>query len=100
MDLLRYLNVLFCIEMGQVLADMLVIIDMVFCQVIESSIYILGVLLIFTMDHNKIKPTEGSPFLTLVHMISCFKIFSLKKSVIMNPDEQPNKIQQILRHHH
>lgn len=67
--------------MGQCFAECLATSDIIMRQVRNSNIFMGGVLLIFTIDHSKIQPIRGRPFLTSCHVIPYFKMVTLEHLV-------------------
>ena len=58
-----------------------------------------GLLLICTLNHKKLQPVSGRPFLISAHIISCFRFIILKQSVRTSGDPTFQRIQNIIRMH-
>ena len=97
MEFLRSIQVLFFDEADQVSDEMFAVLDIIFCRVKDSNIFMGGVLVIMSLDHSQLLPIEGRPFLTSVHVIPCVKMVALKHSVRASDDAQLQRIQQIAR---
>ena len=74
--------------------------DMIFMKVRNSTIFMGGVLLVFSMDHTQIQPITEPPFFTSSHIVPCFKMIALNHSITTFGDLPFQKIQQISRHLH
>ena len=91
------LDVLCCDEIGQISSELISIIDIIMRRLRESNIFLGGILLICTLDHTQIQPIKQSPFLTSSHILPCFKMVELTRSVRASGDQVFERIQQIVR---
>ena len=83
---IKSIDIQFCDENGQVSAEFLSSIDIILRRVRNNNIFLGGLFIIGTIDHTQIKPIEGRQFLTLSHIIPCFRMVVLKPSVRANSD--------------
>ena len=58
MNTLVSLNALFLDEIGQVLAEIVSFMDMIIRELRNNNIFIDGIIIIFTIDHNELKPAK------------------------------------------
>ena len=85
-NFIKSIDILFCDEIGQVSAEFLSSIGIIFRRVRNNNIFLGGLLIIGTIGYPQIQPIEGRPFLTSYHMIPCFRMVELKHSVRANGD--------------
>ena len=82
LNFLRSLHVLCGDEFGQQSAENMATYDIIFCHVRKSDIYMGGVLIIGTLDHLQIQPSNRErPFLLSNSILTCFKMIALQHSV-------------------
>ena len=80
------LDVIFFDEIGQLPAETFSAIEIILRRVRKNDIFLGGVLLISTMDHTQLQPVTRRPFLLSTHVITCFKMIKLHKSVRVSGD--------------
>ena len=68
-------------EIGQLSAQILSVLDIIFRKIRKNNIFMGGVLLICTLDHRQLEPVSGDPFLTASSIVSCFDCVLLSRSV-------------------
>ena len=86
-------------EIGQLPAEMLSVLEIIFCRVRGNNIFMGGVLIISTMDHTQLQPVNGRPFLLSTHVITCFRMIKLECSVRASGDPDFQRMQEIIRMH-
>ena len=91
------LDVLMVDEMGQLSAEMLSVMDIIFRRLRDSSIFMGGVLVLATVDSKQLKPIRGIPSLLSTHMLTCFRFTKLKHSVRAANDETYQRIMDLSR---
>ena len=74
---------------------MLACIDMILRKVRSNNIFLGGILFICTLDHKKLPPIAGNPFLTSPMIMSCFEFINMNDSVRASGDINLQRIQQI-----
>ena len=79
--LLMVLDVFVCDEIGQLAADFIATVDIIMRRLQNNCIYLGGLLLVCTLDHNQIQSINGRPFLTSSNLIPMFCMIALKHSV-------------------
>ena len=97
MNMLETVNVLFFDEIGQVSAEMISVLDMILREVRNCNIFLRGILGTCAMDHRQLDPMDGKPFLTSLHVITCFSTHMLKHSVRASADPQFQRLQILAR---
>ena len=95
LNFIKYIDILFCDEIGQVSAEFLFSIIIVLRGVRNNIIFLGGLLIFGTIDHTKIQPIKDRPFLTSSHIIPFFRMVELKHSVGANSDPSWQHIQEI-----
>ena len=80
-QVIKSVKIMFVDEIGQLSAEILTALDIIFRKVRSSDMYMGGILLICTMDHRQLEPVNGRPFLTLPNIVSCFEFYELEYSV-------------------
>ena len=99
-NMLLILDVLFLDEIGQLPAEMLSTLDIILQRVLNTDIFMVGVIIISTMDHTQLQPINGRSFLLSTHVISCFKMAKLQSPVRVAGDVDFQKLQAIIRMHY
>ena len=87
-NVLRILDILFIDEIGQLPAELLSSIEIIFRRIHENDIFMDGVVIIITIDHTQLQPVDGRPFLLSTNVITCFKMIKLQTSVRAAGDVQ------------
>ena len=100
LNVLMVLDVIFFDEIGQLPAETFSAIEIILRRVRKNDIFLGGVLLISTMDHTQLQPVTGRPFLLSTHVITCFKMIKLQKSVRASGDLRFQRLQEIIRMHY
>ena len=95
--LLRYLDVLFVDELGQLSAEMLSVLDIVLRRIRDSSLFMGGVLVIGTLDQVQLRPIKGLPFLLSPYVLTTFSLGILKHYVRCALCPISQEINQIVR---
>lgn len=75
-------------EAGQLSAEQLALIDIVFRHTRNSSLPFGGVLICGTFDHHQLGAIRGLPFLLSSHILSDFILVKLEHSVRAAKDEK------------
>mmetsp|Transcript_28417 Transcript_28417/g.59223 ORF Transcript_28417/g.59223 Transcript_28417/m.59223 type:complete len:556 (+) Transcript_28417:675-2342(+) len=91
------LDVLFLDKAGQTSTVQLSAINIILHKLRNSQIPFGGVLFLGTMDPSQLKPINQLPFLTLLMMLTSFRIFKLKHSVRAHGDPDFERLQAITR---
>ena len=94
---LKALDVLLLDELGQLAAELISILDIIFRRIRQSNAFMGGVLVISTMDPLQLPPIQGRPPLLSPYLITCFMLFELKHSVRASLDSNFRRIQDITR---
>ena len=76
--LLRYLDVLFVDELGQLSASMVAVLDLVMRKIRNSSLFMGGLLIVGTIDQCQLRPIKGLPFLLSPFVLTTFSMGLLK----------------------
>jgi predicted GIY-YIG superfamily endonuclease len=97
LELLRRLDVIFLDELGQISAETLSVLDIIFRRIRSCTRFMGGVLLISTKDILQLLPINGRPPMTSAHMISSFRFAKLNHSVRAAKDANLRRIQLITR---
>ena len=90
-------DVLFIDEAGQLAAELLSVIDIMFRKLRKSVTPFGGVLITGTMDHTQLQPINALPFLLSSHILTCFTMVQLKVSVRAHFDPLFQEFQEICR---
>jgi hypothetical protein len=98
LNFLLALDILFIDELGQLSSELMVTLDIILRKLHSNSIYIGGVLVVFTLDHTQIQPYDARPFLTSTNLISCFRMVLLTTSVRAANDNALQRVQEISRY--
>ena len=93
------LNVLCLDEAGQVLAELLSVMDMILRRILNNDIIFSGILILCTIDHARLPLYVGNPFFISCHILSCFQIVRLEHSAHANADPLYRRLQDIARIH-
>ena len=96
-ELLRSLDVLLLDELGQVSADYLSTIDIIFRFVKDNDQSFGGVFIVATFDWLQLAPVDGKPPLLSPFALTSFRFISLKESVRASRDVALREIQEITR---
>jgi len=94
---IQRLDVLCFDELGQVAAEVVSCLDLIFRMVRKSDQFFGGVLVIGTIDPVQLKPIKGRPFLLSPFVLSCFGFNLLTHSVRAADDLFLQRIQDISR---
>ena len=81
LEYIRSLDVLLIDELGQVSAEMLSALDIIFRRVRNNCSFFGGMLVFGSMDAMQLRPVEGRPPLVSPHMATCFDFVPLDHSV-------------------
>ena len=81
LDYIRSLDVLLIDEMGQIPAEMLSALDIIFRRVRGNSAFFGGMLVFATMDAQQLRPVGGRPPLLSPQVTACFDFLPLDHSV-------------------
>ena len=92
------LDVLFLDECGQISAEQVATLDIIFRKVRKSNMPFGGVLIIGTLDHAQCQPINALPFLMSSLMLTSFTFVQLRESVRADEDEiKFREFQQLTR---
>jgi predicted GIY-YIG superfamily endonuclease len=94
---IQRLDVLFFDELGQVAAELISCLDLIFRMVRKSDQFFGGVLVIGTIDPVQLRPIKGRPFLLSPFVLTCFAFSLLTHSVRAADDVFFQRIQDISR---
>ncbi|KAL3924935.1 MAG: hypothetical protein SGILL_000742 [Bacillariaceae sp.] len=97
LSLLRYLDVLFVDELGQLSAEMLSVLDIIMRRIRESSLFMGGVLVIGTLDQVQLRPIKGLPFLLSPYVLTTFSLGVLRVYVRCSTCKASQEINEIAR---
>ena len=97
MYFLRSVDMLDFNEMVQSSAEILTTFDIILCKTQNSNIYLGGVLIILSMDHNRIHPIWVHKFLTSYHIIFCFEMVTLENCAQDSNDVILKRIHRVTR---
>jgi predicted GIY-YIG superfamily endonuclease len=81
LEYIRSLDVLLIDELGQVSAEMISALDIIFRRVRNNSAFFGGMLVFASMDSMQLRPVEGRPPLLSPQLTVCFDFFPLDHSV-------------------
>jgi len=81
LEYIRSLDVLLIDEMGQISAEMLSALDIIFRRVRNNSSFFGGMLVFASMDALQLRPVDGRPPLLSPQMTTCFDFLPLDHSV-------------------
>ena len=87
LHVLLTLDVLFLDECGQISAEQVATLDIIFRKVRNSNLPFGGVLIIGTLDHAQCQPINALPFLMSSLMLTSFTFVQLRESVRADEDE-------------
>ncbi len=90
-------DVLFLDELGQISAEMIAIVDIIFRKLHNSTMPFGGVLVLGTLDHAQLQPIKALPFLMSSLVTTSFTMVQLKESVRASTDRQFRQLQNIIR---
>ena len=77
-EIFQIIDVLFLEKSGNLSAWILLVIDVILCKVHGINIPFGGLLINFTMEHCKLYPVRGKPFLVFSFIISFYRIIKLE----------------------
>ena len=97
LNLIQSMDILFIDEIGQVSAQILSVMDIVFRCVRKLDMYMGGIEIICTMDVEQLQAVQGTPFLMNANMIPSFSIIDLKCYVRSQHDSNQCRINEICR---
>lgn len=95
--ILQTIDVLFVDELGQLSAQLILVLDIILHRIRNSNQYMGGVLIISTMDPQQLRPVNGLPAMLSPFMITCFKFVQLVHSVRASDDVNFQHLQDISR---
>ena len=81
LEYIRSLDVLLIDEMGQISAELISALDIIFRRVRNNSSFFGGMLVFASMDAAQLRPVEGRPPLLSPQMTACFDFLPLDHSV-------------------
>ena len=97
LSLLRYLDVLFIDECGQLSAELLSVLDILMRRLRDSSLFMGGVLVIGTLDQVQLRPIRGLPFLLSPFILTTFSLGKLQHYVRCSTCSILKEINEIAR---
>ena len=90
-------DVLFIDEVGQLSAELVAVLDIIFRKTRKSKLPFGGVLVIGTMDHTQLQPINALPFLMSTLVLTSFTMVKLDHSVRAASDPKFCRFQQLTR---
>ena len=81
LEYIRSLDVLLIDELGQISAEVISAIDIIFRRIRNNSSFFGGALVFGSMDSQQLRPVEGHPPLLSPQVTTCFDFFPLDHSV-------------------
>ena len=81
LEYIRSLDVLLIDELGQISAEVISAIDIIFRRIRNNSSFFGGALVFGSMDSQQLRPIEGCPPLLSPQVTTCFDFFPLDHSV-------------------
>jgi predicted GIY-YIG superfamily endonuclease len=94
---IRFIDILVLDELGQLSAELISTLDIIFRRVRESTAFFGGILVFATLDECQLRPVTGRPPLLSPHMITCFSFQALDHSVRAATDPNLRRIIVITR---
>jgi hypothetical protein len=91
------MDILLYEEFGQLSAELLKILDIMFCKMRDTSTSFGGVLIIANMDASQFGAIDGLPILLSFHILTEFVIIVLTESIRVHGDPEFCEIQNISR---